>query len=417
MLRMKKGNLSQRTSDVLSSFLNAYKPIDGHKDYAVFDCDGTLLYGDTAVTVFEDQIEWLNYAFSPKEMEDIFRTENEANWKREIHGISFPMLLKPLIDDYTYLYNKGFVSRDLSNRKRSDLWEKDPIFLDFRVRMNRIMVAVYLFYGYGACAYAAYSLFAGFTEDQYYEICLLSHEKHSKIPGIQNTKIVSPLSQEEAVIESGLHPITEMRDLLYELRNAGIDLYVVSASPGKTVKEALIRYEFPEEIKILSIGNKLDEKGEITPKKDVINKPYAIKTGKALTIKDYISPKYGGKGPILVAGDSEGDVAMLTAFKDTKISLLLDGGKNKETDLVKAIAIHQMRNHIFEKSETIFLLEEKDTPHAKLTKKETPTETSPELSDAINDLNNGLSYNSLMDRLHNNDNLGDYDRYPGYHRF
>lgn len=414
---MKKGTFSRRSNDVLSSFLDTYKPIKGNKDYAVFDCDGTLLYGDTAVTVFEDQIEWLNYAFSPSEMESVFRTENEADWKKEIHGIPFSAMLKPLITDYEYLWNNGFVSKDLNNHKRTDLWTNDPIFIDFRVRMNRIMMAVYLYYGYGACAYAAYSLFSGFTEDEYYQLCVLSHEKHEKIIGIQNAKIASPLSKEEAIIENGLHPIAEMRDLLQELRNVGIDLYIVSASPEKTVQEAMARYKFPEGIKILSIGNKLDENGKITPKKDTINKSYAIKTGKALTIKNSISPKYSGRGPILVAGDSEGDVAMLTAFKDTKISLLLNDGKNKETDLVKAIAIHQADKHGAADGETIFLLEEKDTAQAKLTKKQITAEKTPELADIIKNLENGLSYSDLLERLHNNDNYGDYDAYPGYHRF
>lgn len=67
--------------------------------------------------------------------------------------------------------------------------------------------------------------------------------------------------------------------------------------------------------------------------------------GKAFTIKNMIAPRHQNQGPSFVAGDSEGDVAFLTSFKDTEISLFLGKNTNKETSpLFKAIDYEQIQN-------------------------------------------------------------------------
>lgn len=51
-------------------------------------------------------------------------------------------------------------------------------------------------------------------------------------------------------------------------------------------------------------------------------------------INKYLKPKHGGKDPLLVAGDSEGDVNMLSEYKGTK-ALLLMKRKGKLDNLAK----------------------------------------------------------------------------------
>ena len=46
-----------------------------------------------------------------------------------------------------------------------------------------------------------------------------------------------------------------------------------------------------------------------------------IKEGKVDCIQAYMAPAYGNAVPVLVAGDSNGDVAMLTAFPDMKCGI------------------------------------------------------------------------------------------------
>lgn len=62
-----------------------------------------------------------------------------------------------------------------------------------------------------------------------------------------------------------------------------------------------------------------------------------IKEGKVDCIKAYMAPTYGNTGPVLVAGDSNGDVAMLTTFPDMKNGLIIDVGRS-ETSAIGQLA-------------------------------------------------------------------------------
>ena len=57
--------------------------------------------------------------------------------------------------------------------------------------------------------------------------------------------------------------------------------------------------------------------------------------GKVDCIKACIAPRYGGRGPVLVGGDSNGDVPMLTAFDDMQRGLIIDVGRSPETPIGK----------------------------------------------------------------------------------
>ena len=54
--------------------------------------------------------------------------------------------------------------------------------------------------------------------------------------------------------------------------------------------------------------------------------PY--KKGKSDAIREYIAPRYDGRGPVLVGGDSNGDYSMLTSFPDMRVGLIID--KNQQ---------------------------------------------------------------------------------------
>jgi hypothetical protein len=55
-----------------------------------------------------------------------------------------------------------------------------------------------------------------------------------------------------------------------------------------------------------------------------------FREGKVACIDRFIAPLYGGKQPVLVAGDSNGDVAMLTSYPEMKIGLIMDCGRSGE---------------------------------------------------------------------------------------
>ena len=50
----------------------------------------------------------------------------------------------------------------------------------------------------------------------------------------------------------------------------------------------------------------------------------ALRRQEVRCILENIAPLHGGRGPALVAGDSNGDFAMLTSFKDLKVGLIVN---------------------------------------------------------------------------------------------
>ena len=56
--------------------------------------------------------------------------------------------------------------------------------------------------------------------------------------------------------------------------------------------------------------------------------PQPYREGKVQCIEQFMAPGHCGDGPVLVAGDSNGDVAMLTAFRGTRCSLIMDCGRD-----------------------------------------------------------------------------------------
>ena len=64
---------------------------------------------------------------------------------------------------------------------------------------------------------------------------------------------VHPETKETVSFYKGLHPIVEMRELIDTLLEKGIDVYVASASPELTVKDALNKFGYSPRIKILEL--------------------------------------------------------------------------------------------------------------------------------------------------------------------
>lgn len=412
------GHFSKRTIQYLSDFLTTYRPKDGEKDYAVFDCDGTLLYGDSQASVFEDQMSYLNYALRPEQFTNLLQKDNPTKWNEKCKDFTFGDFCRYLTEEYAYLYKKGFVSKNPMNWQRYPLWKDDPHFLSFQINMHLLSAFAYKFLGYASSAYAAISLFSGFSESEYLSLVKPAIERHSKIQGIKSKSFKSILNDHEVSANIGLHPIKEMLELTRELERAGIDIYVISASHQKTVEIALEYFNFPRSIKVFGIGNKLDRRRLILPERDTINYPYTIKCGKVQVIQERIAPLYKNKGPIITGGDSDGDVAMLSSFTDTKISLFLNGYNQPESRFIAGASLFQTK-HGPKGEGTIFLSEGKEQEKLRLTGEEMGIKDEHKVRfdhpEDLVELENGLSFKEYFSRLKENDKFDDYKDYVGYH--
>ncbi|MBQ4003306.1 MAG: hypothetical protein II600_04945, partial [Bacteroidaceae bacterium] len=66
--------------------------------------------------------------------------------------------------------------------------------------------------------------------------------------------------------------------------------------------------------------------------------PQSMFAGKVQCIRTCIAPQYDGRDPVLVAGDSNGDVAMLSDFAGMQRGLLIDVGRNPESAIGLLVA-------------------------------------------------------------------------------
>ena len=126
----------------------------------------------------------------------------------------------------------------------------------------------------------------------------------------------------------GIGITEEIKSLYKALNNNGFSTYICSAAEEYIVETIACdkKYGFglpPENV----FGIRLApfENGIIKSEYDTAY-IQTYKEGKTKAIMEYISPLHCGKEPVLVAGDSNGDYDMLTAFKDLKAGLIIDCG-------------------------------------------------------------------------------------------
>ena len=127
-------------------------------------------------------------------------------------------------------------------------------------------------------------------------------------------------------VPKGIGLTPEMRNLYRTLEANGFDVYVCSASLESVVEAMACDPAY---------GLGLDEEQvygiRLAPTADgrlraVGDSTYVqtYREGKVACIQEFIAPSHGGNGPALVAGDSNGDFAMLTSFPDLKVGLIVN---------------------------------------------------------------------------------------------
>lgn len=117
----------------------------------------------------------------------------------------------------------------------------------------------------------------------------------------------------------------EMKDLVSTLQQSGIAVYVVSGSCRDAVLAATrggTGYEIPAE-HVFGIRLQTDADGRILGRAEP-GAPVTWGPGKPVVVRGEIAPRHHGKAPVLVAGDSNGDYAMLTAFTNLEAGLVFD---------------------------------------------------------------------------------------------
>ena len=142
-------------------------------------------------------------------------------------------------------------------------------------------------------------MFRGYAPQELAALARLAIPDEMARPGLRPDAIV-PSEKRGFVIAK------EMRELIANLRAAGIDVYIVSGSDTSILRVATGK-----------------EFGLCFPEDHVFGRDSGVIAGrKPDFIRDRIAPRHHGAEPALVVGDSMGDYAMFTEFKDLQAGLL-----------------------------------------------------------------------------------------------
>lgn len=290
--------------------------------YAVFDYDNTTLVNDISVTLMIYQIEHLSYHFAPEQAFGIF-TAYLPDLDKTLEGIGMSAreLAGDLSADYGFLYGA---------RERKSLEEihESIEYKDFRAKLMALNEGVENTFDYSTWCLWQPRLFSGMTYAQLQELTRESVDYWQSFNGkaseIWDENWSSPDGKVAVAVRKGLVLPKESIELYAALKDNGFDVYICSASLEAIVEAMACEPKYglgmdPSRV----FGIRLEDK-------QMVDGPFesdydqTFLEGKSACIRKFMAPEHGGKGPALVAGDSNGDFDMLTAFDDMQLGLLFD---------------------------------------------------------------------------------------------
>ena len=167
-------------------------------------------------------------------------------------------------------------------------------------------------FGYVAeCCRIVY-LFAGYSAEEVKRLTAESVDREQERQPERRVYHYTADGQDfEAVYYVGLRFVPEQDEFFRCCMEHGIDVYVCSASHESVVQVHAAHYGIPPE-NVMALQIELDEQQRVLAQVKA-GVPMPIKEGKAEAIRRLLLPKHG-REPLLIMGDSIGDVAMMTAF-------------------------------------------------------------------------------------------------------
>ncbi len=303
------------------------------KPYAVFDWDNTSIINDVEENLLRYQLQNLIFKMSPKKFYEVITKDipqtpfNKEFNSRDGSQVNIALVSSDLIKDYEYLYSN--YSGLKGNMSLNEI-KGTPQYKDFNIKMMYLYDAISGSFSHDISYPWVLYLFRGMSKEEVQSMAERSIDYGLKQP----LTIVSDSSPVElrgktgvvtVSYRTGLRTIREMQDLYSTLMKNGFDVYICSASFVDVVQlfasNKKYGYNIPTE-NVIAMELERDSFGTIT---DSYRECYTQtqSEGKTENIKRFLVKKYG-YGPLIVGGDSSGDYAMMSDFKDTKLVLLID---------------------------------------------------------------------------------------------
>ncbi|MGD9901623.1 MAG: haloacid dehalogenase-like hydrolase [Spirochaetales bacterium] len=336
-------DVKNRINDMMARVINS-----GKRHYAVVDWDNTFVYMDTSEVLLLEQIEKLKFNMTPSEMNFVLKKgvpkdNYKPNYKTE-NGkpINIDMIAQDIVNAYTALYNEYIVGNK-SLEQIQKMEEYKEFITKYYYNYKAVIASFGAEIGY---IWAKYSM-TNLTEKEITEITSNGIKKQLKedirtITLHSSNKLKSNTGLLKVDIAIGYRFVEPMQELANVLQANGIDLYIISAAyqdvVAPTVSNPSYGYNIYKQNVYAMQFEKEDGRSLPEYKKGY---PVTFKEGKSKVIKELIAPKYDNQNPIFTAGDSDGDVAMMT---DIDIDTVLVVNRNKGGLIGKLIDAAKMGN-------------------------------------------------------------------------
>lgn len=321
----------------LTRFLRQHQAVEGARaseprPYAVFDWDNTCVFLDVEEATLAFQLETMTFQAPPADMDRALRFGVPDD--PHLHA-----LLADVRDSYAWLWLR------LRAGGRLEEVQGRPHHREFRAKFLSLYQSLERLYGTEVAYRWLPQRFYGMTADQVAQTTL-DAVRWQRTQPVATIVWESPpsLSSQAGPIRaswrSGLRLSPEIRSLWRALEQAGFDLWVCTASFATGI-EAVARepefgYRLPPD-RVLGLKLESDPRGRFQFQPQA-GSEFTYQEGKSQAIRRHLLPRYGGRGPDLVVGDSQGDVAMMTAFPETDLVLILDTQPDPESPLGRLIA-------------------------------------------------------------------------------
>ena len=271
------------------------------KPYIVTDWDNTAIIFDSQQCLFLYQAENLCYRLTPEHFAEVIALDLTPEQKAETAE-----LCRDIAGFYRELYRRY---EGLGGSEPLEEVQKNSAYTAF----VQAMACLYKYrFGYVAeCCRIVY-LFAGYSAEEVKRLTAESVDREQERQPERRVYHYTADGQDfEAVYYVGLRFVPEQDEFFRCCMERGIDVYVCSASHESVVQVHAAHYGIPPE-NVMALQIELDEQQRVLAQVKA-GVPMPIKEGKAEAIRRLLLPKHG-REPLLIMGDSIGDVAMMTAF-------------------------------------------------------------------------------------------------------
>ena len=301
--------------------------------YVVFDWDNTCIIFDIAEAAYIYQLEHLIFAMTPAQLDKAIRMGlTNQNFSKDYNNaagqpVNIDTLAPDIVDSYTWLY-KNY--KGIKGKKSLEEVKKSPHYMNFITKMRYLYEAIGDTFDHAVSYPWVTYLGTGLTERNIRDITAKTVEwQNTQTPAKVKWTSPASLPGKAGVVSiswnNGLRLVPEMQDLIHKLRDNGFIVWICSASFVDIIKEISSEPKFgynnPDTL-VLAMELERDAKGRIMTEfrrgYDQTQGP-----GKTKTIQRFLVSKYG-YGPLMIAGDSEGDQNMMVDFDSVKSVLIIN---------------------------------------------------------------------------------------------